>query len=269
MAKINAGTITADGAGNWTSDSIDMGSAGSKTVYMRVNGTEVLTRNFTVAAGGQTIAQDGSTLTANSGWATTINTGATLSTAGTNRLIVAAFTVGGNTQPTGITISGGGLTWHEGVYRTQATGAVDYNGVWWAWASSQLTNQTITAAWTVNNLALLSVVALSGSRDHDGLSAGTDFRTNTATGTGTAMAISLNTIGATGSWIIGAGMNWGATTLTQGADTTNINTRVSGTPGLWTMMSDTAVDTGSHTLNETSNVSESWHCVAMEILAGA
>jgi hypothetical protein len=51
MAKINTGTITADGSGNWTSNAIDMSPAGAKRVYMRVGGTEVLYRDFTATTG--------------------------------------------------------------------------------------------------------------------------------------------------------------------------------------------------------------------------
>lgn len=50
MAKLNTSNITADGAGDWTSSAIDF-TAGSKRAYMRVNGAQVLYRDFTTTIG--------------------------------------------------------------------------------------------------------------------------------------------------------------------------------------------------------------------------
>jgi hypothetical protein len=61
MAKIwpTSGTEYANGSGNWTSSAIDMGADGSKRVYLRVNGTQVLYRDFTVSSGGQVSIESG------------------------------------------------------------------------------------------------------------------------------------------------------------------------------------------------------------------
>ena len=105
MAKINAGTITADGAGNWSSDSIDMGAAGAKTVYMRVNGSQVLTRNFTVTASG--VAID-----VNTGFNAAAASTATASAVSysTGNIIVVAAHVHGSNQVSGITVGGNAAT---------------------------------------------------------------------------------------------------------------------------------------------------------------
>lgn len=52
MAKINTGTITAGGDGSWTSNAITL-TVGANRTYMRVNGAQVLYRDFTVAAASQ------------------------------------------------------------------------------------------------------------------------------------------------------------------------------------------------------------------------
>jgi hypothetical protein len=145
MAKINTGTITADANGNWTSDAIDMGAYGSKTVYMRVNGMQVLTRNFTTAptpfAFVKAASNDDAASAPSSPLVVSISTSA-------GSLLVAVVRNGTSTLDNGIdtthTMSdtSGTGTW---VKADDGTGNLNYHSsVWYKLVSAAVTSVTCT-----------------------------------------------------------------------------------------------------------------------------
>jgi hypothetical protein len=178
MAKINTGTITANSNGDWTSNAIDMGAAGSKTVYMRVNGTEVLTRTFTATAGG-------STPTAGIGQATTNNANFLLRWNGPTftSFSVCGYYYNSAQVDTGTLFSAsdsGGATitlvfsGTGGVLQTVTSNGYTYNtvatlstGTWYFWALTH--DGTTLTAWVEQSGTALS----GGGTTNSGVAAGT------------------------------------------------------------------------------------------------
>jgi hypothetical protein len=166
MAKINSGTITADGAGIWTSEAITL-TSGAKRVYLRVGGTEVLYRDFTVgAAASVSVAAGPWSVEANPASGVALPCTIT-STAGASLLV--AMVCGNNSGGLGTSSSmaSSGLTW------TKASGAFVAGGgtgewggpveVWYAYSTGALSNHVVNWSSTAFGCrTLMSIVSLSG-----------------------------------------------------------------------------------------------------------
>lgn len=192
-------------------------------------------------------------------------TTAAMTTAGGSELLVAVLLQGGISDPTGVSDPGGGITWASRVTKTAAS---QYAQLWTGWTSGGLSGQTFTCSWTNNNAGLLTVAAFTGATNLDTKTPGTDFRVGSSGRTvSTTPAITLNTIGATGSFIFAGLQHWASNSWTPGTNTTTVGAgHIPGSGDMEIAMRTTAaVSAGNNTLQGTTD-NEGWIMVATEIL---
>lgn len=208
------------------------------------------------------VALDGTTKSGTQTFGSSVDTGATVSTAGTNRLVVAFLSYFG-VGTTGV-VSGGGLTWAKLVSAIPT--AADFRAeIWVAWATTAITNQTITGSWTGNTAGLIDVQAWSGSRDYTGLTAGVDYGTATGIGaSGTSSVTNLTTL-KNGSWAIGGTTTYG----TVPTAATNCTQLASGNTGTLTSSLEewtaSPVNIGTYAIGSTF-ASIEWNIALIEIV---
>jgi hypothetical protein len=276
MAKINTGTITADGSGNWSSNAIYLGS-GAKRTYMRVNGVEQLYRDFTLEAGPQLdSAPTGFSAYRNAATDPATASNGYVSTQGTNRLIIAAVQY--KDKASGyITPSSSNLTWNRGPYVTAGTSPYYSSAeIWWAWAATQLTNEAVTFTRT-GGTAFCTVgaqlTAWANAANPTSLTANVNYGTaaETHTGNATTTDLALTTIATSNSRVVISGCYYtGTATMTNDAALTTILFPAQGTEGMYCVRSG-LLTAGAKTWTQvTSPQSNQWHTLAgFEILPAA
>ena len=164
---------------------------------LNVNGANVTGINFTAAG----LAIDANTFTDRSSIAKTIATPAFSTLAG-NELLLAFVSSDANGSKPNITItgvSGGGLTWTL-VRRSNAQlGTAE---IWRAFASTKLSNATVTASLSQSIAASINVISFAGVNAANPVGA-----VGGASAASGAPSASLTTQGAN-SWVFGVGVDW-------------------------------------------------------------
>jgi hypothetical protein len=263
MAKINTGTITADANGNWTSDAINMGIPESKTVYMRVNGMQVLTRTFTVAPPPAPTFGSFFSSSTNS---VAVGNNASLAnvSAPANSLVIVGIQPS-NGAGSNVTISAVTVNGNAAAQKVRQVGPSGFPAaeIWTYFTTAALTNVTVLATVGTNtgDIGLWAVPA-SGTNSS---SAGA---TNGANGTSGTGAVSVVTT-AENSVIVASIANWASAALTAGANTANFGTFADNnarTAGAYNT-EDTASG-NSYTVTETFT-SSAWAAAALEIKPGS
>lgn len=223
-----------------------------------------------VPTGGTPLAWDGAAQTSSDvALSLQTTTNVTLSTSGTNEAIVCVLSGSeGASALTAPSVSGGGLTWIHPVHSFSSTQTTD---IFYAWAATAITSQTITASWTTGVVYFFSCRAITGSKDQTSLVAGTDYATGT-TGTSpiTDVTVTATTIATSGSWLVGVGNHWNSTSVTADSGTTVFASFIpgGGDSAHWFMVSSAALSAGSHTIGATMSGSNRGVAAAMEILLG-
>lgn len=215
------------------------------------------------------VALDGTTVVGNTGFGSSVDTGANVTTAGTNRLLVANVTF---LNVTGGTVTGGGLTWTKAVQAINSS-AQFTSELWWAWAAAAITNQTVTASGLSGAANLsIAVQAFSGSRDYTGLVANTDFTTASAIAdNGTASSVNVTTK-ANGSFIVSGTETYdsvGSTPPVSAANCTKLGDGVPGGGGgafVFNYLTASPAAIGTYAVGSTHE-DNGWGLAAMEILA--
>jgi len=184
----------------------------------------------------------------------------------TNQLIIVAVAAGGTSAITNMTVSGGtGLSWTKAASNISSPSGM-YTSVWYAWASSVQTAQTITAAATptTGNNITATLWALDGAKDMTGLTAGTDYVTGSGSTSGAAGYTINVTTKAAGSWLLAAGGAWSSTAVAI-ADNTIVYQVIL---GFWQQRrTDQPLAVGTWAIGDTGSAGDEWSLAVMEVLA--
>jgi hypothetical protein len=232
-----------------------------------VNNGNVTAVNFTAVSGSTGLAIDVNSSADGTTAKTTISTTA-FSTKSANELIVAFvatdYLSGANTTVTSVT--GGGLTWTL-VKRTNVqSGDAE---IWAAFASSTLTNVTVTATVSQSVVSSITVMSFSGV---DTTSGGTGPNAIGATGTGNssngAPTASLVTT-RNNSWVLGVGNDYdNAISRTLGTGQTMVHQFLTPTGDTyWVQMQSatTPLSGTSVTINDTAPTTDRSNLTLVEV----
>ena len=191
-----------------------------------------------------------------------------LSTGGTSRLLlafIAADDVSAGNTVTGV--SGGGLTWQLVVRSNAQRGTAE---IWRAFASAQLTNQSITATLAQRSAASLTVVALAGVDVSGTNGSGAIGATRATSGSSGAPTATLTTTRAN-SWVFGVGDDWDhAIARTVGSGQTMMHqylAPVGDTYWSQRMTAPTPASGTSVTINDTAPTTDRYNLSVCEVLA--
>ena len=230
------------------------------------NGVSVSGVSFTAAAVPTGIIIDAVKTAGSSPRVASIASG-TFSTTAANELLL-AFVEASNNEPTPTTVqtvTGGSLSWTF-VRRTNTQrGTAE---VWRAFATTTLTNQTVTA--NLSQWAAASITVMSFKNvDTTGAGAGAIGATgggSAATGAPTASLVTTRS----GSMVLGAGNDWdGMAARTVGAGQTLVS-QFLGTDGdtFWVQRTTNTVPAAGTTvtINDTAPANHQWNLVIVEIL---
>lgn len=217
------------------------------------------------------VAKDGTAQSGSTGNGTSAATGASVSTSGTNRILLASLTVGAGAYITGTSVSGGGLTWAKIDSQQGNDSAFQFltTEIWWAWAAIAITNQTITASWTNLGQATISVQAWSGSKDYTGLTAGVDFATSKAHGASANSSVNITTLKA-GSWVVASTCIADAVGVTANANCAHLfSESIFTNAHAFDERTDSPVSVGTYAIGSTGGVpADAYVNLAMEIIDG-
>ncbi len=215
LSGASSGSATADSSGNFTFTNL---AAGNYTVTPAKSGftftpvsqpvtiasANVTGINFTAtpSSGGGTLAIDANVSQDETAASSTVST-ASISTTAANELLLAFvatdYLKGSNTQVK--SVSGGGLTWAL-VRRTNTqSGSAE---IWRAFASSPVSNATVTATLSQSVIASITVMSFTGvdTSGTDGSGAiGATGSANAASGAPSASLVTTRN----NSWVIGVG----------------------------------------------------------------
>jgi carboxypeptidase family protein len=272
-------STTADSAGNYTFAGLANGTytvtpAKSGFTFSpasqpaTVNNANVSALNFTATASGGTglaidanVSKDGSTAS------TTIASPA-FSTKSTNELLLAFvatdFIGGTNTTVSGVT--GGGLTWKL-VQRTNAqSGTAE---IWTAFASSALSNVTVTATVSQSVVSSITVMSFTGADTTSGTTLpnaiGSTGTGNSARGAPTALLVTTRS----NSWVLGVGNDYdNAIARTLGAGQTLVHQFLTPTGDTYWVQMQTAttpLSGTSVTINDTAPSTDRYNLSIVEV----
>ena len=218
---------------------------------------------------GSTQAADGDFITPTNG-ATTV-TSASLTTSGSNRLLLAVVSIRNTSSQTVSSVSdssGLGLTWVRVTSSTNSTNV--RTEVWRTLAASAFTG-TVTATLSASAKATIVASAYSGVNTTGTWGSGAIGVIGSATGNSTAPSVAITT-GADNSLVVSGLSAQGTPTVTAGASQTVISTqnttggadstRVTGSGGRQNALTTPA---GSVTSNYTLGSSQQWAIMAVEI----
>lgn len=238
----------------------------------------ILAGGFNAGGGGTSIALDATSgqKTANTGAGTGTSVNLSLSTAGAGELVVCGSGIGsGGGAVASQTVSGSTL----GTF-TNPTGATVgiwtnqlWSKIWFLWASSQLTSETITFTVTTASQNLqLTCAAYTGAKNPTALTPGTDYASTAGSSTSVESSALTVTTKAANSWLT-CQSSWWATTVSPSA---NPNTTIdatyannSGQPAFTQMhRTDQPLAIGSYAVGATPTGSNGHTTACMEILVG-
>ena len=210
------------------------------------------------------LAIDGTPASSSSAGATSSVTG-TLTTTGTNEIVLALIS---NATVTGMAVSGAGLTWTLVPNTDQNLQAADNSWIFWAFAASTVSSQTITAQTTSGTGQwLMTLVSLSGV-DTGASGANAIGASNGGGGTAQTPSISLTTT-RNGSWVfgvIGIGSN---VTMTAGTNQTifsQVADTVNGGHEATLKQNATTATSGTSVPISITNTNQTWNGACVEIL---
>jgi hypothetical protein len=281
VLSLSGGTIastTADGAGNYSFTGLANGtytitpsnagfSFSPTSQPVNVAGANVTGTNFNVQAGPVQIGLDGN-VSVDSGTAkTTISTNA-FTTQSANELLLAFiatdYVSGANTTVKSVT--GGGLTWVL-VQRTNVqSGSAE---IWRAFATSPVSNVTVTATLSQSVVSSLSVLSFTGVDPSGANGSGAIGATGTNNSSRGAPTVSLVTTHS-GSWVLGVGNDYDnpiARVPAVGQSLIHQNLTPTGDT-YWVQRYDATVPSSGTavTLNDTSPSSDRYNFASVEIV---
>lgn len=192
---------------------------------------------------------------------------ATITTPGTNRLLIAIGTWASQTDTTALGLSSSGVTWTlaNAQMTSDGGGTQAMASVWWAWAPSVLTDHVITFTGPSSFSTQLAVYCYSGTDDVVGEDGGAQANTGT-TASNAVVATAANSV------IVGGGTYWEVgTTVTALTDCTETQTEyTAGGETHWGIRrTNLTSGAGSVTIGVTLGSGGHWACVAIEVLAAA
>ncbi|BCS53119.1 choice-of-anchor D domain-containing protein [Geobacter sp. SVR] len=194
------------------------------------------------------------------------------STIAPNELLLAFISAGNQTATSpaatasGVTISGGGLTWTL-VQRTNTQrGTAE---IWRALAPAALTNRTVTATFNQTmssaSITLVSFIGADATGTNGSGAIGATGTANAATGAPSASLVTTRN----NSWIFGVGNDWdGATARTLGANQTMVHEWLAATGDTyWTqrLTTPTAAAGTTVTINDTAPTNHRYNLSTVEI----
>ena len=265
-------TATADGTGAFTFTGIINGAytiTPSKNGFSfspasqgaTVNGANVTGVNFTAQTAGTGLAIDATTFKDNNSASSTITTAA-FSTTASNELLLAFIASDAlSASVTVSSVSGGSLTWTL-VQRTNAQ--LGTSEIWRAFATSPLTNITVTANLSQTVTGSMTVMSFIGADP-----AGPVGATVTASASSGAPSASLITT-RNNSLVLGVGSDWDtATSRTLGANQTLVHQLLSANGDTYWVQRQTAPTPLSGTsvsINDTAPTGDRYNLSICEIL---
>ena len=265
-------TATADGTGAFTFTGIINGTytiTPSKNGFSfspasqgaTVNGANVTGVNFTAQTAGTGLAIDITTFKDNNSASSTITTAA-FSTTASNELLLAFIASDAlSASVTVSSVSGGSLTWTL-VQRTNAQ--LGTSEIWRAFATSPLTNITVTANLSQTVTGSMTVMSFIGADP-----AGPVGATVTASASSGAPSASLITT-RNNSMVLGVGNDWDtATSRTLGANQTLVHQLLSANGDTYWVQRQTATTVLSGTsvsINDTAPTGDRYNLSICEIL---
>jgi FtsP/CotA-like multicopper oxidase with cupredoxin domain len=204
VARTGANTILTGGTVTFTHTGLTTGNTYSYYVTA-LNGTVASAPTSTVSVLLVVPIAIDTTVTANSVTAGRTITSPSMTTKGANELLV-AFVMGSspspslNTTVTGITNTGGALTWTRAVITNGQPGTAE---IWWAYATARMTG-TVTATLS-QSVASRSITVVSFTGTAAGAAAiGATGGHSSATGAPSASLVTTRA----NSWVFGAGNDW-------------------------------------------------------------
>jgi hypothetical protein len=212
------GTATADSSGNYSFTNLANGTytlTPSNSGYaftpvnqnVTINGANAAAAVFTgqLSSGSGSLALDAQVAVHSTSASSTIKT-PSFSTASTNELLLAFLATdylsGANTTVTGV--AGGGLTWSLVIRTNTQSGSSE---IWRAFATSPLSNTTVTATLSQKVVASLDVLSFTGADQTGANGSGAIGATKSASAKSGAPTASLVTT-RSGSWVFGVGNDY-------------------------------------------------------------
>jgi hypothetical protein len=266
---------TADGSGNYSFGNLANGTytvTPSKNGYtfsplslqVTVNGADATGVNFTASAQANSITLDASVSKDGTGASTTIAT-PPFSTSSSSEVLLAFIATdylsGSNTTVQSVT--GGGLNWALVVRTNAQRGSAE---IWRAFASTPLSNTTVTATLSQNVISSITLMSFSGANGVNAI--GAVGSKNAASG---APAASLVTIG-NNSWVLGVGNDFDkAVVRAVGTGQSLVHQYL--TPAgdtYWVQMLTNPVPASGTTvtINDTAPTTDRYNLSIVEIVAG-
>ena len=218
-------------------------------------------------SGTATLAIDAQVSQDSSSASTTITT-PSFSTTSSNELLLAFIASDGNGSPnTTVTgIGGAGLTWQLVKRTNTQLGTAE---VWRAFASSTLSNVTVTATLSQSVAASITVVSFSGvdTTGTNGSGAiGATAGANAGSGAPTASLVTTRS----GSWVFGVGNDWdNATSRTLGPNQTMVHQYLASVGDTYWVQRSTSTTPNSGTtvtINDTAPTGDRYNLSIVEIL---
>ena len=272
-------TTTADASGNYSFSGLSNGSyivTPSKTGYAftpasqntTISGANVTGLNFTAQVIAATnLAIDARVSTNATTTAATVSSPVFSTTAGNELLlafIATDFLGGANTTVTGVT--GGGLTWTLVVRSNAQSGTSE---IWRAFATSPLTNATVTASLSqsvVNSITILSYTGVDLTGTNGSGAIGAFAGKSAATGAPSASVVTTRN----GSWVFGVGNDFDnaiARTPSTGQSLVNQSLTPAGDT-YWVQMQNatTPISGTTVSISDTFPTTDRWNLAVVEVL---
>jgi len=214
----------------------------------------------------QTLAIDAK-VSAGSATTSTMITTPSFTTKSSNELLVAFISgsspgTGSNTSVTGVTNTGGALTWTRAVITNAQMGTAE---IWWAYSPTPMTG-TVTA--TLNqSVSSRSITLVSFTGTANGANAiGATSSGNSAAGAPTASLVTTRA----NSWVFGIGNDWsGAVSRTLGSSQTMVNQYLSSSTGdtYWVQRQNSTTPAAGTkvTINDTAPAGDMYNLSIIEI----
>jgi len=269
-------STTADASGNYTFSGLANGSytvTPSKTGFsfspasqpVTISGANVTGVNFTIQVAGTGISIDANVSGDQPSTSVTTITSPSFSTSSGNELLL-AFVAADFTGTSVTGVTGGGLTWQLVVRTNVQAGDSE---IWRAFATSPLTNATVTATLSQGTVSALTVMTFKGvdtSGTNGSGAIGAIASANAGSGAPTA---SLTTT-RNNSWVFGVGNDYdNAISRTLGASQTLIHQYLTPTGDTYWMQrqnAPTPVSGTSVTINDTAPTGDRYNLSVCEIL---
>ncbi len=283
LSGAKSATTTADGSGNFTFTSIVNGTytiAPSKTGYafapssksVTVNGTNVTGVTFTATQNQTTssIAPDVGIWRDRSSAKATI-TSPSFSTKSGSELLLAFISASDVSQPntTVKSVSGGGLTWVLAVRTNRQNGTAE---IWRAFATSPLSNVSVTASLSQKVAASLGVMSFTGT-DTTGTSGSGAIGATASNSASSGAPTAKLTTTRNNSWVFGVGNDYGeAIARTPSAGQTVIHQYLAAAGNTFWVQSQVASTASAGTsvvLSDTAPTSDRYNLSVVEILPAA